>query len=49
MFIHGLYSISLEAAGGPSSEVKLNQGVFLKIPLPAGFSREQKQTHLTYY
>lgn len=49
MFIHALYSISSEAAGGPSSEVKLNQGVFLEIPLPAGFFWEQKQTHLTYY
>lgn len=49
MFIHVLYSISSEAAGGPSSEVKLNPGVFLKIPLPAGFFWEQKQTHLTYY
>lgn len=30
MFIHALYSISSEAAGGPSSEVKLNRGVFKK-------------------
>lgn len=49
MFIHVLYSINSEAAGGPSSEVKLNPGVFLKIPLLAGFFWEQKQTHLTYY
>lgn len=42
MFIHALHSISSEAVGGPSSEVKLNPGVFLKIPPPAGDFLETK-------
>lgn len=42
MFIHALHSISSEAVGGPRSEVKLNTGVFLKIPLPVGDLLETK-------
>ena len=50
MFIHALYSISSEAVGGPSSEVKFNLGVFFKkILLPVGDFYKQKHTHLTYY
>ena len=33
IFIHALYSISSEAVGGPSSEVKFNPGVFFKKSL----------------
>lgn len=46
MFIHAPHSISSEAVGGSRSEVKLNPGVFLKIPLPVGDLLETKANPL---